>query len=488
VLHGVNENYGLISFPIAVGLIAKYLLICGLFYLGSLLLLKDAFKGSMLTAYFTLVFFFFGTLHDFLKENFPQSAILSYKVLLPILVVVTGLTYGMIRYKSSRLVIYNRYIRNLCSLLVLLEVLSFGFHFLRHDGRKNDLAAINGLPPPKECKTQSKPDIYFIVLDAYASSASLKSEFGFDNTGLDSAFQSAHFFVSKASQSNYNVTPFSLASTFSLNYLRRDLGGDTITSNLFLGAMETFKQNPLTVFFKSQGYTLHNYGCFEVLDAPLNTKPYFPDTHKMLIDNQTLYTRIKRDIGWNFQLSSLSGEFVVPKSFEEARAYHLFRNDYNWQHLIAEFKKPDEGPKFVYAHMELPHEPFYLNGDGSFASDTAILKGTFDPRRGYIEQTKFANRLLLQLLPLVKNETGRERVVIIEGDHGYKFFSKQEEPVKGFANLNAYYFSDGDYRMLYDGISPVNSFRVVLNKYFCQSVPLLGDSTVYLYNPDRLLK
>ncbi|MDB5197812.1 MAG: synthase family protein [Flaviaesturariibacter sp.] len=449
----------------------------------------DASKGLLLTAFLILLFFFFGSLHDFLKEGFARSALRSYKVLLPLLAVLCVLVCWVIRFKTKSPNYYNRYIRNLCSLLLVIEIVSFGYHFFNRDERKNDLSASNNLLTFKTCDNQIKPNIYFIVLDAYTSSVSLKSEFNFDNRLLDSAFQASDFFISKASQSNYNVTPFSLASTFSLNYLRPDLGADTITSNLFLRAMETFKHNPLTSFFKKQGYALRNYGCFEVADAPLATKPYFPETHKMLIDNQTLYARVQRDIGWNFQLRALSGQFVIPKSYREDKAYHIFRNQYNWQHLIAELNKPDEeDPKFVYAHLELPHEPFYLNGDGSFASDTAILKGTFDPRKGYVEQTKFANRFLMQLLPLVKKQKGRETVVVIEGDHGYKFFSKQEEPIKGFANLNAYYFSDGDYKLLYDGISPVNSFRVIFNKYFCQSLPLLRDSTVYLYNPDRLLK
>jgi hypothetical protein len=45
-------------------------------------------------------------------------------------------------------------------------------------------------------------------------------------------------------------------------------------------------------------------------------------------------------------------------------------------------------------------------------------------------------------------------------------------------DLNTYYFSDGNYSTLYDSISPVNSFRVILNKYFKTGLPLLKDSTI----------
>jgi len=44
--------------------------------------------------------------------------------------------------------------------------------------------------------------------------------------------------------------------------------------------------------------------------------------------------------------------------------------------------------------------------------------------------------------------------------------------------LNAVYFPDHDYRMLYPQMSPVNTFRIVFNHYFGQNLPLLKDSTV----------
>jgi hypothetical protein len=41
--------------------------------------------------------------------------------------------------------------------------------------------------------------------------------------------------------------------------------------------------------------------------------------------------------------------------------------------------------------------------------------------------------------------------------------------------LNVYYFPDQDYTALYPAISPVNTFRVVLNQYFGADYPLLPD-------------
>ena len=85
-------------------------------------------------------------------------------------------------------------------------------------------------------------------------------------------------------------------------------------------------------------------------------------------------------------------------------------------------------------------------------------------------------------LELTVQKAGRPRVVIIQGDHGYRFYTDAKLDA-AFENLNAYYFSDGDYSLLYNGISPVNAFRVVLNKYFGCSLPLLKDSSVRIRHP-----
>jgi hypothetical protein len=45
--------------------------------------------------------------------------------------------------------------------------------------------------------------------------------------------------------------------------------------------------------------------------------------------------------------------------------------------------------------------------------------------------------------------------------------------------LSAYYFPDQNYQALYPGITPVNSFRVVLNTYFGAKLPLLPDRNYF---------
>jgi hypothetical protein len=70
-------------------------------------------------------------------------------------------------------------------------------------------------------------------------------------------------------------------------------------------------------------------------------------------------------------------------------------------------------------------------------------------------------------------------VIVMMSDHGYREKHGTNYPFF-FQNLNAVYFPDKNYSTIYDSITSVNQFRVVLNKYFHQSFPLLKDSCVVL--------
>lgn len=96
----------------------------------------------------------------------------------------------------------------------------------------------------------------------------------------------------------------------------------------------------------------------------------------------------------------------------------------------------------------------------------------------------YANTLTTQALNTIMANRTRPYIIILQGDHGYRFYDKRSDEDKMFSILNAFYFSDGDYRLLYDSISSVNTFRVVLNKYFKQNYELLKDSIVHVKDED----
>lgn len=75
-------------------------------------------------------------------------------------------------------------------------------------------------------------------------------------------------------------------------------------------------------------------------------------------------------------------------------------------------------------------------------------------------------------------------IIIIQGDHGSGVEGDWESIENSnlderLSILNAYFFPNGNYDSLYPSITPVNSFRVVLNQFFDTDFDLLVDESYY---------
>ena len=144
------------------------------------------------------------------------------------------------------------------------------------------------------------------------------------------------------------------------------------------------------------------------------------------------------------------------------------------------------GPTFLFAHILLPHEPYVFDADGRCLSLAEMdARG---PRTGYVGQLHYANTLLQDVLASLLDRPGKKPIIILQADEGpfperYRSSSRswreadRAELQMKTGILNAYYFPDGDYRVLYDAITPVNSFRIVFNKFF---------GTDFEHLPDRI--
>src|ERR1044072_1951722 len=87
--------------------------------------------------------------------------------------------------------------------------------FARSRRSQNNLSMMNLLP----CDSCNRPDIFFIVLDEYSGNTALNQLFHFDNSDFKKQLEQRGFYVAKESLSNYNYTPFSVASILNMKYL-----------------------------------------------------------------------------------------------------------------------------------------------------------------------------------------------------------------------------------------------------------------------------
>jgi hypothetical protein len=114
------------------------------------------------------------------------------------------------------------------------------------------------------------------------------------------------------------------------------------------------------------------------------------------------------------------------------------------------------GPVFVFAHIVSPHKPFVFGPNGETVAEET------DEKTAYRDQVAYLNSRILPLLQKIISNSSTPPIIIVQGDHGGIETAGEER----MAILNAYYLPDGGNQLLYDTITPVNSFRLILNYYF----------------------
>ena len=111
-----------------------------------------------------------------------------------------------------------------------------------------------------------------------------------------------------------------------------------------------------------------------------------------------------------------------------------------------------------------------LSPNGEFVSNQRNI----DP--GYLNQIIYLNKQVLSIVKNIIQTSEQPPVIIVQGDHGSP--RTNYTPVR-LPILNAYYLPGNGKEKLYASITPVNTFRLILDHYFGTSYGLLDDVARY---------
>jgi hypothetical protein len=302
----------------------------------------------------------------------------------------------------------------------------------------------------------------------------LQEEYGFHND-LDTFLSQKNFSIQFASKSNYNFTPFSMASLLNMDYIRGIRNTDAITPEDYSNSYSLIKENEVINYLDEQGYEIRNYSIFDLAGHPTLVKQSFLPLNTMLITDRTLIPSLRKDIGWvfinNFPLNLFFKDYFLKDR----------RNNDQLINLVKEAAIDNNNdPLFVYAHFELPHAPFFFDKNGK-ARDNKTVYAEFvgePPVSSYLEYVTYTNGRIREMVNVIVDKDP-SAVIIILGDHGFRR-ADISSTKRLFQNMNAIYFPDRKYGSLYDSISNVNEFRAIFNKLFGQQFALQKDSTILL--------
>lgn len=418
--------------------------ILGLIWLLAGILIRGDFRNATLIA--TPLCFFF------LNAVYVQSRIVQDVVRLrTTLIVILGIAFlAIIRLRKNEkyLAILHRYF----VLLILGWGLALGYRWMLYP---EEIIT----PPAIESTGKGNKDVYLLVMDKYAATPNLIKYWNHSNEGFRNNLSAEGFHVINHPKTTYNMTRRVMSTMFNLSYLNYEK--DLIRSDEKI--LPYIPGNVSSRLFKASGYQT---GWFSLLQET-------PDDRRegvSIFPLRFIYYALSRSIVAFFPFFHED----VPGYPVETSRQRYDRQMRKAQMFRAFLSDSSQTRQYGYYHSELSHEKYVVNGMG------------FDPSAdGYSEKVAYRNTLtyhekhILNLVKIIKNRK-RPCIILIMSDHGHRWIKDiplSEARTEGFENFMCVYETGQKYNDWYEGITPVNAWRIVLNHTFGISLPRLPDKT-----------
>ena len=338
---------------------------------------------------------------------------------------------------------------------------------------------------PTRAETADRPpDIYHFVFDRYASEEILRRHYGVDNSDIVRFLQDRGFYVAHASNSNYLKTGHSLASTFYMDYLDLLEEDGRVKGSNWRPIYKMLSDHRVGRFLKSRSYEMIQFGS------------WWAGTYHSAIADEN------RPHGFSeFEMLYLRRTILRPLFHalpDTALTMRLHWDNAQCQRVAAQVEEikavgERDHPVYVFAHFLLPHGPYNFASDGRCLSQEESARRGAD--QGYIDQIAYANRIIKEIAATLQSPDRAPPIIIIQADEGpvpkrdygvpWQDAPAEELRIKT-GILNAFYFPNGDYSALRQDLTPINSYRAVLNTYFGTDFPFLPDRIFAFPNDSTL--
>ncbi len=435
------------------------------------LIIRDWIKTGLIVSPIIIANSIFGILFGYIQNKSIFGFNLDHRF---VLVIFLGSILGVIAISviksKNNLIIFHQFFAIFGLVAVLVPTIQLIYFQISAFSTSSPIRNIENNGKSINKINSESPDIYYFILDGYTRLDRLKSTFNFDNTKFLQELSQMGFYVAKCSRSNYAHTRLSLASSLNMDYLNIIAPELTPDIQTKVRVDELIQHNKVRYEFNRLGYKFVSFQT-GYLFTEFRDADYYIDTSSITL-NQPFITPFEKQLLNESAFTVL--EIIPPVKlwFESSSQSGNYLIDKNKIDMLNNLNLPS--PKFVFIHLNPAHRPYVFTPNGEFQRDNSFYsKDDGWPISQAIGKEGYKNGILYldnALIPIIKGlqSTKNPPIIILQGDHGYMNFDQTEI-------LNAYYFPDQDYQILYPTISPVNSFRVILNQYFNRSYSLLPD-------------
>lgn len=444
-------------------------------WLAASLVYRSMGKGSLMTTLLLGWFFFYGHVTYVLRDIFiPIGGVVlgPDKILFPTsigLVVFLGVFISKKAYKPEGVNGWLNWCLAILTIIQLVTILP----------RERVISQVEKMSDKDGEQATSGPDVYFLVLDAYARGDVLQQIYEYDNSQFLDELKQVGMVVVDDARSNYSQTFFSLAATLNMehvNNLKEDPGAGVSVPLRMIGENQVarkFKENGYRVINLASGWEVTDN--LPVADINYNEVGTFKIFGRSISVNEFLIVFIK---------TTALSPFVDRVLADQARAKVLYA-----------FAKLEEipyqrGRKFVIGHFNVPHPPYLFDQNGDPIPNQLLeLAGeSFSDRENYLKQLGFVSQKTLEVIRAIINNSDQPPIIILQSDHGpasilghpYKWTrpAARDGVMERMSILSAYYLPMGIDTSLVPK-TPVNTFRFIFNEYFGDKYEMLEETSYF---------
>lgn len=464
------------------------------------LIVRDGDRSALIVFMAVILFFSYGHVREFMKfMTFSAPVLGRHRYLLTLFVILfIGWSWFILKRISSAS-LWSRRIRLIGAVLLIIPVFTIIGSFF--PGGWGSSLKDNQAGNKTEDLLDESPDIYYIILDGYGRGDILEELYSFDNSKFLRLLEERGFYTAGESLSNYNTTRLSLASSLNLNYLQSFVESDGISIDPITAEL-MLRENDLSMQLKRFGYETVAFDSGRPWSSIDNADHYFEvfedQSISEVMERTTILNLFETMLIETTFLNLLSDHTDIFKEFE--RSESAVANEEHRTRILYSLEKIQEVPRwqgnyFTFLHVLSPHPPFIFGASGerkdydrpfTFGDGNNFLKiGSREEYiDGYTDQLQYINKLVIEVVDEILETSSSPPIIVIQGDHGpgaYLNWQSIEDSnlLERHGILNAYYFPNEKTKGLYPSISPVNSFRVILNTFFNGEYEMLEDRAFF---------
>ena len=286
------------------------------------------------------------------------------------------------------------------------------------------------------------PNFYFILFDEYSTIPFMQKYFNYDNSALLGKLEALGFNNSQTGHNDCIMTAVVTANLFQLDYL----GKQDVTRSEELFKMRS--DNPVFDQFRTAGY-----------DIVCPAGATFYGLEDALGKKTKASTITGEDINAILLLNTVAYPFVSRYRLGEAQTI-LDQMNY----LKENIPEPNSG-HFILAHINCPHEPFYFDREGNI---NKVISNSWSDLDQYSQQYQFISSELTEIAERIVSHDPNA-IIWILSDHGARAASDPNTfgifTLEDMTNyFSALYYQGQTFDI--EGLSGVNTFRILLNKLF----------------------